>query len=102
MSPSELVVPPPVVKTVDFPVGVTISFAVLLTVVLIFVAGRFDPTFGILTISLLVVVVFLSVVVFCLFFTIPNDEITSGVVGGLIAAFGAVVAHWIGRVQEPK
>jgi hypothetical protein len=39
----------------------------------------------------------------CLFFTIPSDEITSGVIGGLVAAFGAVIAHWIGRSQDgPK
>jgi uncharacterized BrkB/YihY/UPF0761 family membrane protein len=97
---TEEFIPPPHVKVFDYP-GVTgLSFGILFTTILLFIAGKFDPTNGVLTISLLIVVAFIAVVAYCLFFTVPNDEITSGVIGGLIAAFGAVVAHWIGRTKE--
>jgi hypothetical protein len=33
-------------------------------------------------------------------FTVPPDDITPGVVGGLTAGFGAVVAYWLGRTQQ--
>lgn len=84
----------------DYPASVGIAFAIVFTTALLVVSSKFDPTLGVLTISLLVVVAFLGTVVFCLFFTVPNDEITSGVVGGLIAAFGAVIAHWLGRTKK--
>jgi hypothetical protein len=53
-----------------------------------------------LTISILIVVAFMGTVAFCLFFTVPNDEVTPGVVGGLATGFGAVVAYWLGRPQK--
>ena len=39
----------------------------------------------------------LGSVAYCLIFTIPTDDITPGVVGGLTAGFGAVVAYWLGH-----
>jgi uncharacterized BrkB/YihY/UPF0761 family membrane protein len=97
MSPGDLVVPPPTVKMFDYPAATGMAFGIVFTTCLLFVAGRFDPTQGVLTISILVVIAMIGVVTFCLFYTVPNDEITSGAVGGLIAAFGAVIAHWLGR-----
>jgi hypothetical protein len=44
----------------------------------------------------------LGAVGYCLIFTIPTDDITPGVVGGLTAGFGAVVAHWLGRAQTNR
>jgi uncharacterized BrkB/YihY/UPF0761 family membrane protein len=88
---------PPVPKIFDYPGATTIAFGILFTSILLLVAGRFDPTGGILTISLLIVLAFIAVVTFTLFFTIPNDEITSAVIGGLVAAFGAIVAYWLGK-----
>jgi len=88
---------PPVPRIFDYPASVGIAFAILFTAVLLVVAGRFDPTGGPLTISLLVVVAFLGVATFVLFFSVPSDEITSGVIGGLIAAFGAVIAFWLAK-----
>jgi uncharacterized BrkB/YihY/UPF0761 family membrane protein len=96
-----LALPPPTPKLLDYPVLFTLLFAVLFTTVLVAVASRFDPTLGTLTISLLVVVSFIATVVFCLFFTVPTDEITSAVLGGLTASFGAVIAYWLGRPREP-
>ena len=100
MSPSDVVSPPPIPKIVDYPGSVAIALGVVFTTVLVFVASRFDPTAGALTISILVVLAFIATVVFCLFFTVPNDEITSAVLGGLVASFGAVVAHWLGRSKS--
>jgi uncharacterized BrkB/YihY/UPF0761 family membrane protein len=103
VSPGDLVIPPPTPKILDYPGAVTVAFAVIFTTALLFVAGRFDPTGGTLTISLMVVLAFIAVVAFCMFFTVPNDEITAAVAGGLVAAFGAVVAYWLGRPRNgPK
>jgi hypothetical protein len=97
MNPTDVVRPAPIPKLLDYPDVTGVAFAILFTIILVFVASRFDPTMGVLTISILIVLAFVGTVVFCLFFTVPNDEITSGVIGGLTAAFGAIVAHWLGR-----
>lgn len=94
---SDLVIPPPTPKLLDYPASVGLVIAVGLTALLLVAAKHFDPTGGTLTISLLVILAFLSLVTYCAFFTIPTDEITSGAIGGLVAAFGAVVAYWLGR-----
>jgi hypothetical protein len=49
----------------------------------------------------MVVLGMLGVVTFCLFYTIPNDEITSAAIGGLTASFGAVIAYWLSRPHPP-
>jgi hypothetical protein len=92
---------PPIPKILDYPALMTVSFGVLFTTLLVIVATKFDPTQGPLTISLLVVLGFIGTVAFCLFFTIPNDEITSAVIGGLVASFGAVIAFWL-HPRPPK
>jgi uncharacterized BrkB/YihY/UPF0761 family membrane protein len=96
-----LIVPPPTPRMFDYPGLATVLFITVFTTALVAVAGRFDPTMGVLTISLIVVLAFTGTVVFCLFFSVPNDEVTASVLGGLTAAFGAVVAHWLGRSREP-
>jgi hypothetical protein len=101
MAAPDVIVPPPTPKIMDYPASVGLMIAVVLTTMLLVVSSRFDPTGGTLTISLLVILAFLSLVTFCAFFTIPTDEITSGAIGGLVAAFGAVVAYWLGRGREP-
>jgi drug/metabolite transporter (DMT)-like permease len=93
---------PPIPKILDYPGFTTALFGVLFTGILLLIATKWDPTQGPLTISLLVVLAFIGTVAFCLFFTIPNDEITSAVVGGLVASFGAVIAFWLGRPHPPK
>ena len=102
MKPDELVLPPPTPKMIPYPGAVGVAFIILFTALLLFIAGKFDPTAGVLTLSILISLAFIGVVIFCLFFTVPNDEITSGVIGGLIASFGAVIAHWLGRRGGPK
>jgi hypothetical protein len=90
----------PPVAIANYPSSVAIVVAVLFTAILLFVAGRFDPTQGPLTISLLIVLAMIGATAYCLVFTIPNDDITPGVVGGLTAGFGAVVAYWLGRATS--
>jgi hypothetical protein len=102
MAANDLVIPPPSPKLLDYPASVGLVIAVALTAALLIVAGRFDATGGTLTISLLVILAFLSLVTYCAFFTIPTDEITSGAIGGLVAAFGAVVAYWLGRNRKDR
>lgn len=95
-----LIVPPPMPKMFDYPGATGVAFLIVFTTVLLFVSGRFDATGGVLTISLLVVLAMLGAVVFSLFFTIPVDQSTAALIGGLTAAFGAVVTFWLGRKKD--
>ena len=98
MTAAEIVNPPPSGGLqFNYPVLMSVSGGVALTAALLFFAGKFDPTAGTLTISLLIVIAMIGTVAYCLIFTIPTDDITPGVVGGLTAGFGAVIAYWLGR-----
>jgi hypothetical protein len=85
------------VSVLNYPGAVTGVAIMGLTAVLLFVSGRFDPTQGVLTLSLMITLGMLGATAYCLIFTIPQDDITPGVVGGLTAGFGAVLAYWFGR-----
>jgi uncharacterized RDD family membrane protein YckC len=100
MSPSELVNGPPHVDLLSYPISIGVTLGVVLTSILLVVSGRFDPTQGVLTISIMIVLGMLGATGYCLIFTIPTDDITPGIVGGLTAGFGAVVAHWLGRRDQ--
>jgi hypothetical protein len=93
---------PPTPKLLDYPASLGLAIAVVLTAILLVIVSKFDATGGVLTISLLVILAFLGLVTFCALFTVPTDEITSGAIGGLVAAFGAVVAYWLGRGPKNK
>ena len=93
---------PALPRIADFPLAVGAALTVLFTSILLFIAARYDPTQGTLTLSLMITLGMLGAVGYCLIFTIPADDITPGIVGGLTAGFGAVVAHWLGRVQGGK
>jgi hypothetical protein len=92
-----VVMTPLLPKMIDYPASVGVALAVLMTGVVLVLIHYFDPTRGPLAISVLVVVCFMGVVVFCSFFTLPTSEITSSVIGGLTAAFGAIIAYWLGK-----
>jgi uncharacterized RDD family membrane protein YckC len=92
--------PPPQVALLNYPGLAAGVIAVVLTAVVLYVAGKFDPTQGPLTISILIVLGMLGACAYCLVFTVPQDDITPGVVGGLTAGFGAVCAYWLGRAQN--
>jgi uncharacterized BrkB/YihY/UPF0761 family membrane protein len=97
----ELVVPPPKVNVFPYPVAMSTVGAVLAVTILLMVAGRFDPTHGALTVSLLIVLAFIGTVTFCLFFTVPNDPTTAAVIGGLVAAMGATISYWLKPRDKP-
>lgn len=101
MTVADVVNPPIVTGVGNFPATIIVGSSVILTAVLLVLAGKFDPTQGVLTISLLITVGMLAAIAYCLIFTIPQDDITPGVVGGLTAGFGAVVAYWLGKGREP-
>jgi FtsH-binding integral membrane protein len=99
----DLVIAPPTPKTIDYPASIGIGISIIFVAVLLVVSSKFDPSHGSLTISLMVVVAFIGVVSFCMFFTVPQDDTTAAAVGGLTAAFGAVIAYWLGhRGSDPK
>ena len=101
MSPPELVGPiPDLSKMFPFPIAAGAVLGVSLTSLMLYISAKFDASGGTLTISLLITIGMLGAVSYCLIYTNPNDDITPGVVGGLTAGFGAVVAHWLGRTRE--
>jgi hypothetical protein len=90
---AELPAPP---KLLDYPSLFSVVFVVLFTSILLVIAKRFDPTGGTLTIALIVVLAMVGVVAFSMVYNIPaDDEVTPAVVGGLVAAFGAVVSFFL-------
>jgi hypothetical protein len=89
--------PPPAVAISNYPSLVTVVAVCVATVVLLVFAGKFDPTRGPLTISIMIVLGMLATTAYVLVFTVPQDEITPEVVGALGAAFGGVVVYWLGR-----
>ena len=99
---ADIVNAPLVTGVGNFPASIVVGLTVLLTCVLLVVSGKFDTTGGVLTISLLITIGMLAAITYCLIFTIPPDDITPSVVGGLTAGFGAVVAYWLGRAKEPR
>lgn len=97
MSPADVVNPPPSVALLNYPSAIAVGLGCAFTALLLVAVKYFDPTTGVLTISLLITLGMIGAVAYCLIFTIPNDDITPGVVGGLTAGFGAVVAYWLGH-----
>lgn len=83
-----------------YPIAAGAILGVALTSMMLFFTDRYDKSGGALTISILIVIGMLGAVGYCLIYTIPIDDITPGVVGGLTAGFGAVVAHWLGRPKD--
>ena len=97
MSPSEVVNPPPAAWVSAYPAATATVAIVVTTAILLAVSGRLDPTQGVLTLSLMITLGMMGAVAYTLVFTVPIDDITPSVVGGLTAGFGAVLAYWFGR-----
>ena len=86
---------PPVPRGVDYPVATLVAAEMVFVTILLIVVWKFDASGGSLTIALMVVITFIGLVVYCSQFNVPTDEETAAVIGGLTAAFGAVVAFWL-------
>lgn len=86
--------PPPAPFTV--PGFVAIGLGVVMTAFLLLAVMRLDHSKGTLTISIMVVLGFFAAMTWAVRYNIPQDPETAALIGGLVAAFGAVVAYWIG------
>jgi hypothetical protein len=95
MKAEELVIPPPQPRLAPYPEIVGVLLGILAASVLLVVANKMDRTHGELTISLLVVLGYLAAMIFCLFFTVPQDATTAAIIGGLSTAFGMVMTRWV-------
>ena len=93
---------PPQVALSNYPSAVAVTIGVIATSILLVVVKFFDPTAGVLTLSILIVLGLMGTVAYCLIFTIPPDDITPGVVGALATGFGAVVAYWLGHRGDDR
>jgi hypothetical protein len=100
MNPNTPIVAPPTLQLSNYPGITTAAFIVVFTGVLLVISKRFDGTGGSLTVSLIVLGMFIAMLVYVMLYTVPTDEITSAAAGGLVAAFGAVIAFWLGRARE--
>ena len=96
-TPDTLVLPPPTPHLLDFPATTAVVVATLACVVLLVFSTRFDQTHGILTVSLLVILTMIGVIAFCLLSPFPGTRRRAAVIGGLVTAFGGVVAYWLGK-----
>jgi len=92
----DLIIPPNAAQALDL-AAIGVGGTALFTAILVVISSKMDRSGGVLTISLIITIAFIGAVGYCLFFTVPQDEVTPAVVGGLTAGFGAVVAHWLGR-----
>lgn len=86
---------PDLPKVLDYPVTIGLTVEVIAVVVLLLIAKRYDPSGGSFTIALLIVTAMIGLTIYAALFTVPQDEETATVIGGLVAAFGAVVAFWL-------
>lgn len=84
-------------QVLDYPVATGLTIEVVCVVVLLLVSKRFDPTGGQLTIALIIVVGMTAMAIYALLFSIPQDEETATIIGGMVAAFGAIVALWAAK-----
>jgi sugar phosphate permease len=100
MTAADVVNAPLVTGVGNFPATIVLTSTVILTAVLLVVSGRFDATGGALTLSILITLGMLGAITYCLIFTVPADDITPGVVGGLATGFGAVIAYWFGNARS--
>lgn len=86
---------PPIPKILDYPVSTGIAVVVVCAIILLVASKRFDRSEGPFTIALIVVLSFVGMSVYSMLFTVPQDEETATIIGGMVAAFGAVVAFWL-------
>ncbi len=98
--PGGVIVPPPKTQIIDYPAAAAVGIVVIGCVALLLVVSRFDHSKGALTISLLIVLAMIGVVAFSLTVTIPRDETTAAVIGGLVTAFGGVIGYWLGKPRN--
>lgn len=93
----DVVNPPPSVALLPYPAAATALGIAVLTGLILLISSKFDRTNGPLTISIMVVLSMIGSVSYCLIFTVPQDDLTPGIIGGLTAGFGAVIAYWLGH-----
>lgn len=72
----------------------------ILTTAILFAACKFDrQTHGFLTISILIVLGFITACFGAMIYSIPTNPATEILVGAMSTALGAIVSQWIGRMK---
>lgn len=72
----------------------------VLTIFVLFASFRFDQkTHGFLTISILIVMGFITACFGAMIYSIPTNPATEILVGAMATALGAIVSQWIGRMK---
>lgn len=94
--PTEGVVPRTVEwPTLPFPASVATVIVILMSVLLVVIANRFDNSGGIITVSVLVVAAFISVNFTGILYGVPQTPINEIMIGALATSLGAVIAFWM-------
>lgn len=65
--------------------------------VIVVVARFYDPTTGLLTVSVLIVLATIAATFASFLYEIPQVPSTEILVGALATSLGAIIAHWVGR-----
>src|SRR5215469_12951109 len=74
----------------------------LVTAFIVFIAKRYDPTKGLLTVSILVTQGFVTAAFASMIYDVRQNPITEILVGALATSMGAVIAHWTGGYARAK
>lgn len=71
------------------------ALVVIVSAAIVIVARRYDPTEGLLTISILVVAAFITAAFASMIYDVKQTPSTELLLGALATSLGAIVAHWM-------
>jgi hypothetical protein len=87
---------------IPYPAFVSTAGLVAITAGLVVITHYFDPTKGLVTLSMVIVVAFVAATIASMIYQIPQVASTEILIGGLATALGATVAYWMGRGRDDK
>lgn len=86
--------------TVPFPASIAALMVVVGSILILIAASRFDRSEGLLTVSLLVVVGFITTNFTGILYGVPQTPTNEIMIGALATSLGAVIAFWMSSRHE--
>ena len=80
-----------------YPALVTAAGTAGLTMLVVIAAHYFDPSRGLLTLSVLLIIAFIAVTLASMIYSVPQTPTTEILIGGLVSSVGGIVAFWMSR-----
>lgn len=72
----------------------------VLAILIVIVAKKFDSTHGLLTISVMVIMGFITATFASMIYSVPQVPTTEILIGGLSTSVGAVIAYWMSSARR--